>query len=465
MKAAEILVVDDEPEMANLVADIAKSRGHRATSAFDPLEAMRLVEDGRFDLVVTDVRMPNIDGIELVDRIARFDPGIAVIAITAFGSIDTAIRAIRAGAFDYLPKPFTPDEMALRIENALNRRALSLEVDRLRAAVPNGSGPYGMVGKSRALADVASLVARVADTPTTVLVTGPSGSGKELVARALHQASSRCTRPFVAINCAAIPENLLEAELFGVRKGAFTDARADRDGVFTQADGGTLFLDEIGELALPLQAKLLRVLQDGEVRALGDVTTSHVEVRVVAATNRDLRAAVEERSFREDLFYRLAVIEIGIPALRSRSDDIVPLAEHFLRRAADRMKKPMVGFSGAAMKRILAYGWPGNVRELENAVERAVALCETDTIGVADLPESTGVSSRPELLETAAERGMTIAELDRAYAQVVLNRVGGSKQRAATLLGIDRRTLQRWFPDGGDAGEGGGAGPHHQGRG
>lgn len=449
MSRAKVLVVDDEPEMSKLVADIARKQGHTATGITEPALAMATLESEPFDLVVTDVRMPEIDGIQLITRIKHYDPKIAIIAITAFGSIDTAVRAMQAGAFDYLPKPFSPAEMALRIENALARRAMSVELSRLRSEVSERYSVAGLIGKSRALEDIALLVRRVADLPSTVLITGPSGVGKELVARALHTESARRSRRFVAVNCAAIPESLLEAELFGVKKGAYTDARADRLGMFQEAEGGTLFLDEIGELAMPLQAKLLRALQEGEVRPVGSATAEHVDVRIVAATNRDPRQAVAEGVFREDLFYRLAVIEISIPALRHRPDDILPLAEHFLRRAAERLSKPIGGFSGGAVKRLLAYDWPGNVRELENAVERAAALCEGERVAPDDLPETTKAAGAPDFLQAAAQRMMTLADLDRAYAQLVLESVGGNKLRAASLLGVDRRTLQRWFGEGG----------------
>jgi DNA-binding NtrC family response regulator len=445
---ANVLIIDDDVEMGKLVADIARDHGHEATSISDPAQVIPRIEQGAFDLVITDVRMPQMDGVELVERIKAFDPRIVIIAMTAFGSIDTAVRAVRAGAYDYLPKPFQPKDMALRMERALERRAMTLELSRLRTVVAGRFSAAGILGRSRALEDIVALVRRVADNPATVLITGPSGCGKEVVARALHGESRRRSHKFVAVNCAAIPESLLEAELFGIKKGAYTDARSDRPGMFQEADGGSLFLDEIGELAMPLQAKILRALQEREVRAVGATRAEPVDVRVIAATNRDLRAAASDRTFREDLFYRLAVIEIAIPPLRDRTDDILPLAEHFLQGAAERAGKSVAGFSGAALKALLAHDWPGNVRELENAVERAVALCEGDRISPGDLPESAKVRRSPDFLEAAADRLLTVEELDRAYAQLVLKRAGGNKQRAALLLGVDRRTLQRWFGEG-----------------
>jgi DNA-binding NtrC family response regulator len=445
---AKILIVDDELEMGKLVEDIARDHGHAPTSITAPALALPLLEEEFFDLVVTDVRMPEMDGIELIGRIKRFDPRIAIIAMTAFGSIDTAVRAVRAGAADYLPKPFQPADMALRMERALEQRAMTLELSRLRSEVAERFSIAGILGRSQALEDVIALVKRVADNPSTVLISGPSGSGKEVVARALHGESRRRARKFVAVNCAAIPETLLESELFGVRKGAYTDARSHRAGMFQEAEGGTLFLDEIGDLALPLQAKLLRVLQEREVRSVGSAIAEPIDVRVVAATNRDLRAGVADHTFREDLFYRLAVIEIHVPKLKDRADDILPLAEHFLARAAARAGKPILGFSGAAVKRLLSHDWPGNVRELENAVEHAVALSDGDRVTPDDLPETVRIQRAPDFLEAAADRFMTIDELQRAYAELVLKRTGGKKQRAASLLGIDRRTLQRWFGEG-----------------
>jgi DNA-binding NtrC family response regulator len=447
MSGAHVLVVDDDAALAQLVADIVADHGHRAVCAGGGEAALAELAASSIDLLVCDVRLPGIDGIELIGRAAAEDASLAIIAMTAFGSLDTALRAIRAGAHDYLAKPFEPADLALRVEMALARRAMSLELRELRRQ-RDESALAGMVGSSAPVRELAALVRRVADTTTTVLVSGPSGSGKELVARALHQESRRRDAPFVAVDCAAIPAALLEAELFGAKKGAYTDARFDRPGMFQAAHGGTLFLDEIGELPLEMQAKLLRALQEREVRPVGAHSVEPIDVRVVAATNRDLRAALLDKTFREDLFYRLAVIEVAVPPLRERPTDIVPLAEHFLRRAAARNGLGVSGLSTAATKLLVGYHWPGNVRELQSAIERAVALCDGQRIGADDLPAALRGGGAPrEWLESAAERGMTLPELDRAYARMVLSRAGGNKVRAAQQLGIDRRTLQRWFGD------------------
>lgn len=451
MSAPRVLVVDDDVELGRLVGDIARDEGHDVMVLSSAAMALAEVERAGADLVLTDVRMPRLGGIELIEKVRAHDPRIVSIAMTAFGSIDTAVQAMRAGAYDYIPKPFRPDDLAMRLRRALERRAMSLELSRLRDEAAGRFSLGGLIGKSAALREIASLVKRVADSTATVLITGPSGSGKEVVARALHGESRRRSGPFVALNCAAIPETLIEAELFGVKKGAFTDARVDRRGLFREAEGGTLFLDEIGELAMPVQAKLLRALQEREVRALGADASEPIDVRIVAATNQSLRAGIEQKVFREDLFYRLAVIEMSVPPLRDRPEDIMPLAIHFLNRSAAEAGKKIDGFTDEAIKRLVSHSWPGNVRELENAVERAAALCEGRLVSLDDLPDSLRAKRAPDYLSAAAERGMTLEELGRAYAELVLARHGGNKQRAAQALGIDRRTLQRWFGDGPDS--------------
>jgi DNA-binding NtrC family response regulator len=437
-----ILVVDDDVDHGQMVADVLAARGLRTLAVDRAKAAMAEIELGDVDVVVTDMRMPELGGMELIQWSTAHDPRIVLVAITAFGSLETAIRAVRAGAFDYLSKPFEPAALALAVEKAIAERALRLEVARLRTAV---GATEGIVARSEAMKRVLGLVDQVASSPVSVLVGGPSGVGKELIARALHDRSDRRDGPFVAINCAAIPAELLEAELFGVKRGAFTDARADRAGLFREAHGGTIFLDEIGDLPLPLQPKLLRVLQEREVRPLGGDRSIEIDVRVVAATRHDLRKALGEGQFREDLFYRLAVVEIGIPALRERPEDVVPIAEAFLARACARARKPAKTLAGATIRKLLDHAWPGNVRELENAIERAVALSTGDVVLPEDLPPTVASSPPADFLRHALDRGWTLDQLSRAYLDRVLERTGGNKKQAATMLGIDRRTIQRWL--------------------
>ncbi len=452
--SARILIVDDEPEMAKLCADIVKDNGHTPVALTSPVAALPLIQEQPFDLLLTDVRMPEMNGVDLIGHVFRYDPRIAIIAMTAFGSIDTAVRAVRAGALDYLPKPFQPKDLSLRIDRALSHRAMALEIGRLRSEVAKSKQSSLVVGRSHVMEEIVQLVKRVADSYATVLIKGPIGGGKENIARALHAESQRRSGNFVSINCAALPEALLDIELFGRVAGYGDGATSDLRNVFEEASSGTLFLDDVSELSLPLQGKLVGVLHELEAqksaqRRAGTLgaASENSRVRVVAATTRDLRAAVAERTFREDLFYRLAVIEITIPELRHRPDDIVPLAEHFLAKSLGRSGKSILGLSGAAKKILLAYDFPGNVRELENAIERAVTVCEGEHIFPDDLPEIMKTKKRTDLLYDAALRNFTMDELCRSYALLILEKTGGNKQRAAAILEVDRRTLQRWFAE------------------
>ncbi|MFO0675399.1 MAG: sigma-54 dependent transcriptional regulator [Polyangiaceae bacterium] len=447
-QGANLLIVEDDEALAELFVNIATQKGFRATAVHTIEAAKAHLADHEVGVLVTDMRLPDGDGLQMIEWVRQADPRTVIVAVTAFGSIELAVRAVRQGAYDFLTKPVEPAVFGVAVARAAEARSLRNEVERLRDALSAEIVSKGIVGKSRALADVVSLVQRVADTPTTVLVMGPSGAGKELVARALHDASRRKDGPFVAVNAAAIPENLLESELFGYVRGAFTDARADKRGLFAEADGGTLFLDEIGDLPLALQAKILRVLQEREVRPIGATKATPVDARIVAATHHDLRKAVKEGRFREDLFYRLAVIEIAIPPLRDRPEDILPLAEHFLRRTSERAGKVVKGFSAAAARRLMAYSWPGNVRELENAVERAIALARDEYISPDDLPPTLEADATPNLFASAAERMLTLDEVQKGYVKHVLVRFGGNKVRAAAALDINRRTIQRWLGEG-----------------
>jgi DNA-binding NtrC family response regulator len=440
-----ILVVDDDDALAAFVVEVVTDAGHVATAVGSAAAARAALEAEAWDLVVTDLRMPGESGLELIAWIKAYDPRVAVLAVTAYGSLETAVRAVRLGAADYIPKPFEAAALRLAVDKSLRERRLQLELAALRTAVDARFGFEAVVARSAVMQDVLSVARRVADSPSTLLVTGASGVGKEVLARAIHQASRRRARPFVAINCAAIPDTLLEAELFGHTKGAFTGATLEKRGLFRAADGGTLFLDEVGDLPLPLQVKLLRVLQDRTVRPLGATTDEAIDVRLIAATHHDLHRAIAARTFREDLYYRLAVLELTVPRLADRPDDVVPLAEHFLAEANARVGREIRGFSGAATRLLCAFGWPGNVRELQNAVERAVNLCTGELILPDDLPAALRRPREEDYLDRALEQRLTIAELELAYARRVLAQTGGNKKRAARVLGIDRRTLQRWL--------------------
>ena len=449
---ATLLVVEDDTAMRTMLREALEEDGYTVETASGGRAGIDRVKQGGIDLVVSDVKMPDLDGLDMLREIKAVSPSPHVITITAFGSIDTAIRAVKLGAFDYITKPFDVDQLILSVQKALDERALRSELARLRDEVSRNYRWGNIIGRSAVMQEMFALIRRLSRSTASVLVTGASGTGKELVAKALHFNSPRRERPFVAINCAAIPDTLLESELFGYKRGAFTDARSDRAGLFVEADGGTLFLDEIAELSPALQAKLLRVLQEGEIRPLGAARSQKIDVRVVAATNKELEDRLANGSFREDLFYRLNVIHIHLPALRDRAEDILPLAEHFLATAASKAAKDIRAFHEAAKKVMLGYGWPGNVRELENVVERAVALAEGTLIRVEDLPALPGTRGRlPESsadgdadpLAAAAARGLTLAELEREFIMCVLAAEGGNKTRAAQRLGLDRKTLYR----------------------
>jgi DNA-binding NtrC family response regulator len=441
-----VLIVEDDAAMRELLSESLVEEGYRVDVAAGGRAGVERVRQGGVDLVVTDVKMPDMDGLDMLAEIrAPVDNSTPphVVVITAFGSIETAKRALKLGAHDYITKPFEIDDLVVAVEKALDERTLRREVARLRKEVARPYRFENIIGKSPPMQDVFALIRRLSSSAVNVLITGESGTGKELVARALHFNSPRAKKPFVAVNCAAIPDTLLESELFGYKRGAFTDARADRPGMFVEADGGTIFLDEIGDLTPALQAKLLRVLQEKEIRPLGAARPEKVDVRVLSATNRDLAQRMTEGAFREDLFYRLNVIEVVLPPLRDRAEDVLPLAEHFLGEAAARTGKRIITFTQAALKILLAYPWPGNVRELENVVERAVALAESDQITPEDLPSQVRERRSSDVLAGALARGLTLSELEREYISRVLQAEGGNKTRAAQRLGLDRKTLYR----------------------
>jgi two-component system response regulator HydG len=437
---AKILIVDDEPDMCRLIEVGLAPGGHEAVSTVSAAEALDHLEANDFDAVITDVRMRNVDGLALCREIVARRPDLPVIVITAFGSMETAIEALRAGAHDFLTKPFELEALRHTVEKALTHRALAKKIVRLEEALRESRDFDSIVGESAPMQRLYELVERVAVSDAVVLVTGESGTGKELVARALHRRSERRSGPFVAVNCAAMPEHLLESELFGHVKGAFTDARADRRGLFLEADRGTLFLDEIGELPLELQPKLLRALEERTVRPVGAASEIPFDVRIVAATNRDLREAVARGEFREDLLYRIRVIEIETPPLRVRGNDVLLLAQRFLEHYAAIAKKPVTGFVPAVAERLTSHPWPGNVRELKNCVERAVTLARFNEITLDDLPSD--LVSRAVATHEPAEL-VPMEEVERRYVLRVLEASGGNKSLASKILGFNRKTLYR----------------------
>jgi two-component system response regulator AtoC len=441
-----ILVVDDDPAMRHLVSVILADHGWEARAVATAADALRELEARDADLVLTDVRMPGMDGLALLREIQRLRPELTVIVMSAYGAHEAAIEAMKAGAYDYLSKPFRRDEVVLVIRKAEERERLARENRRLRTELAQGWAPSNLVGPSVPMQEVLRQLRKVAPQKTTVLLQGESGTGKELFARALHDLSPRAAFAFVAVNCGAIPSELIESELFGHVKGAFTDASRAKKGLAEEADGGTLFLDEIGELPLHLQPKLLRFLEDEEVRPLGDVRARKVNVRVVAATGRDLRRAVAAGQFREDLLYRLDVVAVRLPPLRDRREDVEPLAAHFLARHARlRPELPALRLSDEAREALLAHRWPGNVRELEHALERAVVLAEGPVIREEDLPDTVRARPSPPAAEGGEDGTLSVKRATRALEErlirAALERTGGNRTRAAELLELSYRAL------------------------
>ncbi len=441
---ARVLVVDDEENIRLVLRTLLKKHGYEVTTAASAEEALATIEDDPPDFVIADVRMPGMSGIDLVRELSSRGVEAVTIVMSAYGSVELAIEAMKAGAYDYVSKPFKQDEVLLALRKAEERESLRRENARLRKQVREQQSLGAMLGKSSAMQRVFRTVEKVAGYDTTVLVQGESGTGKELVARALHDLSPRSARPFVAVNCGAIPEALLESELFGHKRGAFTDAHSDKKGLFEAADGGTLFLDELGELPLQLQVKLLRVLQEGTVRPLGATADRPVDVRVVAATVRNLADEVKEGRFREDLYYRLNVLQVDIPPLRERREDIPLLLEHFIEAHNGRLGTRIRGIDAKARKLLLAYPWPGNVRELENVVERAVVLAEGDVVTADDLPDRIKEPADPA--RVVLESGeLSIKKMQRFMERTLiaraLEKTQGNRTAAAKLLEISNRAL------------------------
>jgi DNA-binding NtrC family response regulator len=439
-----VLIVEDEPDTATLLAESLRRRGFHVDAVHSGEACLEYLQREKVDVVVTDVRMPGMSGLELCEKLRDQYPDLLPLVITGVGGLETVIEAIRAGAYDYITKPVKVDALEIAVGRAIEHLELQRELKRLRTA--NAAMAIdGIAGESDAIKNTVAMIKRVADSDATVLITGESGTGKELVARALHHLSPRRDQPFVAVNCAAVPAPLLESELFGHVRGAFTDAKKSRPGLFAQAAAGTIFLDEIGEMPLEMQVKLLRVLQDHRVRPVGGDEEIPFQARVLTATNRDLEREVTDKRFREDLFYRINVVEIPVPPLRARGNDILVLAQYFLDQIAKRIKKPVQGISPPAARLLMSYDWPGNVRELENCMERAVALCRLDEVTVDDLPDKLQQHEKQKVVISTASPSelITLDEMERRYVRQVLGAVGGNKTHAARILGIDRRSLYR----------------------
>jgi two-component system response regulator HydG len=445
-------VVDDNVEMARTVSDGLIDRGYDAVAVGSGRDAIDRLTTDRFDVLVTDLRMPSIDGMELLAASRRLDPDRPVIVMTAYSAIDTAVESIRQGAYHYLTKPFKQDELAIFLERALDQVRVKKEASALRTALRAKFSVSSIIGHSPAVQAVRQRIQRVADAPAPVIVLGETGTGKGVVARALHGDSRRADHPFVSVNCAALPEALLESELFGYVKGAFTGAAADRPGLFAEAEGGSLFLDEIGEMPSALQAKLLHVLESGTVRPVGSTKEREIDVRIIAATHRNLLQAAREGKFREDLLYRLDVVSIVLPALRDHREDIPALLEHFLTEF--RVKYPQSevrGFSPEALSQLRRYRWPGNVRQLAHMTEKLVLLGRGDEISATDIADTINAVGAADSLEFRGDV-KPMAEIERLYAAWALAQTGGHRGQTAEKLGIDPKTLRKWLEEEPDLG-------------
>jgi len=439
-----VLVVDDEENLRLVLRTLLKRQGYEVETAESGEEALALVDTFGPDVILTDVRMPKMGGLDLLATLQAKGNEATVIVMSAYGNVDMALDAIKAGAYDYVQKPFKHEEIVLTLRKAEERESLRRENRALREEIRKEHQFERILAKSHAMQEIFRTIAKIADYKTTVLISGESGTGKELVARALHKRSSRRGGPFVAVNCGAIPENLLESELFGHKRGAFTDANNDRRGLFEEADGGTLFLDEIGELPTPLQVKLLRVLQDETIRRLGDSRDVKVDVRIIAATHRDLTAEVKASRFREDLFYRLNVLPIVVPPLRTRREDVALLIDHFVARNNARLGTAIRGVDTEARRILVEYAWPGNVRELENTIERAMVLSEGDLLLAADLPERLREARDPVQVQLASGE-LSIKKTSRVIEETLIRRAlqktKGNRTRAAEVLELSHRAL------------------------
>jgi nitrogen regulation protein NR(I) len=457
----QVLIVDDEPNLRKILAAQLSRDGYDVLLAEDGEQGLALLREHHIDLVVTDLKMPKVDGMTLLREALAEQPELPIVMITAHGTVDTAVEALKLGAFDYLTKPFDKDEVRQIVGKALKTRELAGEEATTENIKEAEGARFGIIGQSPGLTELYAVLERVADSPTTVLITGESGTGKELVARALHDHSSRKGKPFIKVNCAAIPKELIESELFGYERGAFTGAVTSKPGRFELANGGTLFLDEIGEIPVEMQVKLLRALQESEFERVGGIKTMRVDVRLVAATNRDLKKLIAQGAFREDLFYRLNVVSIRLPALRERVTDIPLLVEHFLKKFNERLKKNVIGVEPDALELLSGYAWPGNIRELENVMERAVLFCDGQKLRVEDLPaelrgpSATSTSSSSPPLGAGVDLGslppdgglkehvkFAMSRLERDLVSRALKQTNNNVTHAARLLKISRKGLQ-----------------------
>ncbi len=452
MGGERILVLDDEADMVDNCRRILSRDGYQCQTTTDPKEALRLVESDRPDLLLTDLKMPSMDGIELLGRVREIDPKMPVIMLTAFATVESAVAAVKAGAFDYLPKPFSIDQLRLAVERALAQRRLALENLRLREQLQETYGFENIVGRSPSMAQIFELVRKAARSEASILIIGESGTGKELIARAIHANSPHAAEAFVPVDCASLPENLLESELFGHEKGAFTGATTTKPGLIELAHRGTLFLDEIGELPAGLQVKLLRALQERQIRRVGGTKQIDVDIRLVSATNRELRDPNGKGTFREDLYYRINVIAIKLPPLRARKGDVTLLAHTFFKKYGQNREPILRGIEPDAMDALEAYSWPGNVRELQNVIERACALAEGPAVTLHDLPDhvrlsAPAASAAPPALDTSASlkeaKEKWLGQLESTYVTDILKRHGGNVSQAARAAGIDRKTFHR----------------------
>jgi len=437
---SRILVIDDEESMCKFMEIMLSKEGYRVEVTDSGRQGISLLKEKNYDLVIADLNMPEMSGIDVLREVKSFKSGQELLVMTAYASVDSAIEAMKEGAADYITKPFKVDEIKMVIERIINRKTLIKENENLKKQLQGQNSFDNIIGTSEPIAKLKKLAKRVASSDSTVLIRGESGTGKDLIAKAIHNQSPRCGGPFVTINCGALPENLLESELFGHKKGSFTGAIKDKDGLLKAADGGTFFLDEIGNTSLSIQIKLLRVLEDKMVTPVGGTKPVEVDVRLIAATNADLEDDVRSGRFREDLFYRLNVIPLYMPPLRDRDADIALLAKHFIRLYCDNLKVPVKDIEDEALSQLLHYNWPGNVRELENTIERAVLLTRTETIELSDLPEKLTAPIKATVVREQEPDNPTLESIEKAYIHFVMTQTDGKKSQAAKILGIDAST-------------------------